>query len=86
MAEITKKELTKKLKADCNRCSGKGWVSAYHDETEDCPRCNGSGHQYKTVPIPFEELLSLADKRVENLRASDIIRLIAMYDLWRNKQ
>lgn len=26
----------------CSRCSGKGWISIYHDDTKPCPDCDGT--------------------------------------------
>lgn len=40
----------------CPKCSGRGWVSSYHDDTEECYWCKGRGKIAATGVRADEEL------------------------------
>ena len=82
----TNVKVTKKATVDCFFCSGKGWVSRYHNETEECKACKGTGVEEVKVPIDFKELCDRADEQI-NLteNPSTILKLIHLYNKWSGK-
>lgn len=64
----------------CHVCTGNGWVARYHNETETCSRCKGTGVVKIIVPIAFEELCFQMDE--EDAR---ILKLIHLYTTWSKK-
>jgi len=78
-------EVTRKALVPCRSCAGTGWVSVYHNATEDCYECGGKGKVMSVVAITFEELLSKVNCAAGGsyLEPSDIIVLNDVYARWR---
>ncbi len=79
-------KVTKYEMVICPQCSGLGWVSAYHNETKDCPRCKGEQRIEREIPLSSEELqFNLKEKfGTEPLDAVSLFQVLEIHRSWLN--
>jgi len=76
-------EVTRLGKVKCYNCSGQGWVSIYHDDTEDCSDCCGTGFVTVEVKLPLNEMMVAIESEFSwPPSASEIFSILEIHKRW----
>lgn len=79
-------KLTKRATVNCDACRGEGWLPIYHNDTEDCYACDGTGKKKALVPISFDELKSLVNREFSNASDTDnFLDILEIYTEWKKQ-
>jgi len=76
-------KVTKAEEVNCYDCSGTGWISAYHNDTEDCSVCSGTGKVTAAIKLSQSEMMaSIESEFGYPPSASEIFSILEIHKRW----
>ena len=79
-------DVTKQGPVDCKSCHGRGWRSIYHNDTEECELCDGSGKIVGDIKLTHNEMMcAIFDTFGPGpVGPCDIFLILTAHDKWSN--